>query len=306
MTVFSRFPGSALPDTGKGIVLALISNGLFVTVGVCVRNLSDNIGIFQILLFRQLVFLTFLAPAIYKNIDLLMKPRFLKLHTLRVVAAFFALLLGFVTVSKMPLAEATALGFTKVLFVALISALFLQESVGRSRQLTLLAGFIGVVFVVQPSVEKMTLLYTLTGLAASLAAAIAVFCVRKIASLESTINLLVYQAVFVGLLALAPSLFYWKWPTPIEWMLLFLVGGISSVAQWVGVTAYKFGEANVIANVEYTQMGYSLLLGYYFFSEIPNLLSLTGVTIIISSVLLPYLLWTVTRWFLSPPAVKKS
>ena len=126
-----------------------MSNALFVIVGVCVRYLSETIDVFQILLFRQLVFITVLIPAIWKNIDILMKPRLVKLYSLRVIAAFFALLLGFVTVSNMPLAEATALGFTTVLFVALISGKLLKESVGKSRQLTLGAGFIGVMLVVQ-------------------------------------------------------------------------------------------------------------------------------------------------------------
>lgn len=289
MTVISRFLESTLPDTRKGIALALVSNVLFVTVGVCVRYLSDTIDVFQILLFRQMVFLTVLIPAIYKNIDVLLNPRMIRLHTLRVIAAFLALLLGYVTVSNMPLAEATALGFTKVLFVALISAILLKESVGKSRQLTLIVGFVGVMLVVQPSIEKMTFIYTLTGLIASLAAAVAVFCVRKISGIEPTINLLVYQAFFVGLLALIPSLFYWQWPSTFELTLLILIGGISSVAQWFGVTAYKFGEANVVSNVEYTKMMYSLLLGYCFFSEIPDLMSLTGAAIIVVSVFLPYL-----------------
>ncbi len=306
MTILTRFVGAAFPDTTKGIALALVSNVLFVIAGVCVRYLSETIDVFQILLFRQLVFITVLVPAIWKNIDILMKPRLVKFHSLRVIAAFFALLLGFVTVSNMPLAEATALGFTKVLFVALISGMLLKESIGKSRQLTLVVGFIGVLLVVQPSFEKMTFVYTLTGLGAAIAAAVAVFCVRIIASTEPTINLLVYQALFVGLLALTPSLIYWQWPTPTELTLLVLVGGISSVAQWFGVTAYKFGEANVISNVEYTNMLYSLLLGYFLFSELPDMISLVGAAVIIASVFLPYFLMKLSEWQQSTLTIKKS
>lgn len=294
MTISSRFFHSALPDTTKGILLALVSNVLFVIVGVCVRYLSETIDVFQILLFRQLVFITMMTPAICKNLDLLMSPRLLKLHCLRVIAAFFALLLGYVTVSNMGLAEATALGFTKILFVALLSSLFLKESVGKTRQLTLVVGFIGVMLVVQPSFEEITFVYSLAGLGAAVAASVAVFCVKKIARTEPTINLLVYQALFVGLLALIPSILYWQSPNPLELTLLLLVGGISSVAQWFGVTAYTFGEANVISNVEYTQMLYALLLGYCLFSEMPDLISLTGASVIVISVFLPYILVKLT------------
>jgi drug/metabolite transporter (DMT)-like permease len=85
-----------------------------------------------------------------------------------------------------------------------------------------------------------------------------------------------------------------------------LIGEISSVAQWFGVTAYKFGEANVISNVEYTKMIYSLLLGYCFFSEVPDLISLTGAAIIVASVFLPYLLVKLTGWHRSILLTKRS
>lgn len=290
MTGLLKSKTNALPETAKGVLLALVSTALFVTVGVLVRILSERIDVFQILFFRQLVFITVLLPAIFKNSTLLMKPRLVKLHLLRVTGAFCALSLGFITVSNMPLAEATALGFTKVLFVALISSAFLSETIGSSRKFTLLVGFLGVMLVVQPSFDNMALTYSLSGLGAALGAAVAVICVRKITQTEPTITLLAYQAIFVGALALIPAMFHWQWPTVYELTLLVSVGGISSLAQWIGVTAYKYGEANVVANVEYAKMIYSLILGYCIFSEVPDVLSLAGASLIFASVFLPHLI----------------
>lgn len=107
------------------------------------------------------------------------------------------------------------------------------------------------------------------------------------AQTESKVVLLTYQAVFVGLIALIPSLLAWQWPTLRELALLMLVGVISSVAQWIGITAYKLGEANVIANVEYAKIICSLLFGYFLFSETPNEMAAIGMLIIISSAFLP-------------------
>lgn len=297
MSIPARCIASAQAATTKGFLLALVSNVLFVIVGVLVRILSNRIHVFEILFFRQILFIIVLLPAIYTNFEQLMRPRLIKLHILRVTGAFFALLLGFITISNIPLAEATALGFLKVIFVAVISTIFLSESVGKSRQLTLLLGFTGVLLVVQPSMDNVSILYSLTGIGSALAAATAACCVRKIARTEPTINLLAYQAAFVGLLALLPSVFHWQWPSPYELTLLLLVGVISSVAQWFGVTAYKYGEANVISNVEYSQMIYSLVLGYCFFSEIPDLTSLTGAAVIIASAFLSYLFAKVSLRF---------
>lgn len=286
-TIIARF--SHLSNTSKGIGLALCSTFLFTLVGVLVRILSESLDVFQILLFRQLVFVTLLLPAIVKSIDVLLKPQLLGLHTLRIVGAFIALYCGFLTVSNIPLADATALGFTQVLFVAFLSRTFLAESVSTQRVVTIAVGFIGVMLVVQPSFEQSSLTYTFVGLLAAFGAAMAVLCVRKVAQTEPKITLLAYQAIFVGLMALVPALLNWQTPTLEEFTLLIAVGVISSLAQWIGLTAYKYGEANVIANVEYGKIIYSVGLGYFLFTEIPNWLAVMGAITIILSALLPFI-----------------
>ncbi|MFM2664972.1 DMT family transporter [Vibrio mediterranei] len=266
--------------TTKGIRLALVSTALFTAVGVIVRLLNDSIGVFQILLFRQLVFLVLLMPAIVINFASLRQPTHLKLHTFRILGAFTALSIGFVVVSAIPLANATALGFTQVLFVALLARLFLRETLSMSRILTLILGFAGVMLIVQPSFDDTSLGYIVLGIVASMGAAIAAICVRRIAQLESKLALLAYQALFVGLLALVPSTLDWVWPSWNELLLLVSVGVISSIAQWFGVSAYKYGAANVVSNVEYVKIIYAMGIGYLLFAETPNQLAMIGVVLL--------------------------
>ncbi len=287
-SLLSFFDG--LSDPAKGITLALISNALFILVGVIVRELSQTIDIFQILLFRQLVFVTLLMPSIISNIDAMLHPKMVSMHVWRVTGAFIALYFSFLTVSNIPFADATALGFLKVLFVAVISRLFLKENVGWARMTTILVGFTGVMLVVQPTLESESLYYVGTGLVAALGAAIAVICVRKMANVESKTVVLAYQAIFVGAVALIPAIIEWQWPTWSELALLVLVGVISSIGQWFGVTAYKWGEANVVSNVEYSQMIYSMVLGYLLFAELPNSLALIGASVILFSAILPFII----------------
>ncbi|MEZ9894165.1 DMT family transporter [Vibrio lentus] len=281
---------NSLSDPAKGIALALISNALFILVGVIVRELSQTIDIFQILLFRQLVFVTLLMPSIVSNMDAMLNPKMVSMHAWRVTGAFIALYFSFLTVSNIPFADATALGFMKVLFVAVISKMFLQENVGFARMTTILLGFTGVMLVVQPTLESESLFYIGTGLVAALGAAIAVICVRKMANIESKVVVLAYQAIFVGAVALVPAIIEWQWPTGSEFLLLILVGVISSIGQWFGVTAYKWGEANVVSNVEYSQMIYSMILGYLLFAELPNSVALVGAAVIVLSAIMLFVI----------------
>ncbi|WP_261835635.1 DMT family transporter [Vibrio ishigakensis] len=270
-----------------GISLALASTALFTLVGVLVRVLSDSVSPFQILFFRQLVFVAILLPAMLKLGKQLFNPFSVRLHLLRICGAFFALYLGFIAYANLPFATATALGFTQVLFVLFISKLFLSEDITASRVITIAVGFVGVIMVVQP--ENASLNYVLVGLTAALGAAVAVVCVRKMAAYESRTVLLSYQALFVGIIALVPCLFDWYWPTPREFGLLVCVGVISSVAQFIGVTAYKWAEANIVANVEYAKIIYSLIIGYLLFAEVPNSLAIVGAVFILMSAVIPFI-----------------
>ncbi|MEZ8267391.1 DMT family transporter [Vibrio cyclitrophicus] len=274
----------------KGITLALISTALFTIVGVFVRQLSTDYDTFQILFFRQLIFMLLLLPAIRKNIGVLLKPNKISLHLLRILGAFTALYFGFISVSNIPFSDATALGFLQVLFVALIAHFVLVEQITSSRIFTIVVGFIGVMTVVRPTFASHNL-YVLSGVIAALGASVAVVCVRKVAQSEPKITLMAYQALAIGLMTLIPTLYLWRTPTVEDFMLLLLVGIISSFAQYVGISAYKWVQANIIVNVEYVKIIYSLIIGLVVFSEIPDLWSMIGALIILISALIP-LIWS--------------
>lgn len=267
----------------KGIFYALIATALFAIVGVLVRLLSTRIGIFQILLFRQAIFITLMLPSAIAASRTLFRPQKIHLHATRVMGAFLALSLNFLVLGNMPLADATALSFTQVLFVAVISSTFLAERISAIRLLTIITGFCGVILVVRPTFENASLLYTFAGLGGALGASIAVTSARRLALTESKVSLLVYQAFFVGVMALLPCIMTWQSPTPNELVLLVLVGVISSLAQWFGVTAFTLTEANVVSNVEYSRIIYSMIAGYLVFAERPDHLAIAGAFIILAS-----------------------
>jgi drug/metabolite transporter (DMT)-like permease len=281
----------SLPMTAKGVFLALFSTALFTLVAALVRQLSDDYDAFQILFFRQLVFVLLLVPTMHNNMKVLLKPNKVRLHILRILGAFTALYLGFVTVSNIAFADATALGFLQVIFVALIARLALKEEVTMRRCLTITLGFTGVMLVVQPSFSGNEFIYVVTGVAAAFGAAIAVICVRAVAQTEPKITLLAYQAVCVGLIALIPAIHQWQTPTVEDLLWLLSIGVTSSIAQYVGISAYKWAEANIIANVEYVKIIYSVLIGWMLFSELPNMWAFVGVLTILASALIP-MVWS--------------
>ncbi len=270
-------------DNAKGILWALLATALFAIVAAMAKVAVREYHVLQILFFRQaLVFLSCL-PSIAKSFPESLKTRHPKIHAARLLGAFVALSCSIWAVAVLPLTTAITLGFVQVFFVALLALGLLNESVGKHRIVAVMVGFIGVVIVMQPGVEGMVDVYALIPILGALGAGVAVISVRKLSQTESTATLLVYQSVFVGALAGVPL--FWLWITPdfAGTMFLLAMSVLATVANWVGVKALRLGEASVVGNIQYMQLIYAAILGFFFFNEVPDNYTIAGATIIIGS-----------------------
>lgn len=277
--------GTGLSANVQGILWALLATGLFAAVAAMAKFAVTDYHVLQILFFRQIVVFVSSLPTISKDFPEALKTQHPGLHGIRLLGAFVALSTSIWAVAVLPLTTAITLAFAQVFFVALLAMWFLKEPVGLHRISAVLVGFVGVIVVMRPGVDGLFNIYALIPLAGAVGAAFAVISVRRLSQTESTATLLFYQAAFVGLLAGIPLI--WLWVTPDLFGLFFLIamGVLATVGQWVGVKALRLGEASVIGNIQYTQLIYAAILGYFIFDEVPDAFTLIGAVIIIGSAL---------------------
>ncbi len=272
-----------MSDNIRGILWALLATGLFSIVAAMAKVAVLEYHVLQILFFRQIIVFLSSLPTIAKSFPDSLKTRHADIHVFRLIGAFVALSCSIWAVAVLPLTTAITLSFAQVFFVALIARCFLGESVGVHRIAAVLAGFVGVVVVMRPGVSGLFEINTLIPVVGAIGAATAATSVRKLSQTESTATLLIYQSVCVGALAGLPL--YWLWVTPdlADTAFLLVMGILATAANWGGVIALRLGEASVVGNIQYTQLIYAALLGYFVFEEIPDSYSIVGAAIIIGS-----------------------
>jgi drug/metabolite transporter (DMT)-like permease len=241
--------------------------------------------VLQILFFRQIVVFVSSLPTMAKEFPEALKTKHPGLHGVRLFGAFVALSTSIWAVAVLPLTTAITLTFAQVFFVALLATWFLNEPVGWHRISAVLVGLVGVVVVMRPGVDGLINIYALVPLAGAVGAALAVISIRRLSQTESTATLLFYQAAFVGLLAGIPLIWFWNTPDVFGLFFLIAMGVLATVGQWIGVKALRLGEASVIGNIQYTQLVYTAILGYFVFDEVPDAFTLIGAAIIIGSAL---------------------
>ena len=117
-----------------------------------VKYISEEIHPFEIAFFRCAFVIVILSPMIFyqgKSILITKNP---KLQIYRIGLNSIALLCFFYGLSKINLAETTALGFTVPIFTTIFSVLILKEIIRIRRITALIIGFIGTLIVLRPDI----------------------------------------------------------------------------------------------------------------------------------------------------------
>jgi drug/metabolite transporter (DMT)-like permease len=192
------------------------------------------------------------------------------------------MLCGFYSIIHMPLADAVAIGFAKSFFVTIFAIWFLKEVVGLRRWLAVGIGFVGVLVMMRPGSEGFdpNSIYALLGAAG---AGLVMVIIRKLSETDKPITTLSYQAFLVAICVAVPAYYYWQAPTAAEWGLMVAIGVMSYGSQLLNIYAYGWGEASVLASLDYVRLLYATLLGWLVFNTLPGPYTWIGALVIIAA-----------------------
>lgn len=195
------------------------------------------------------------------------------------VTGAFAFLIALV---YLPFAEVVAIAFAGPMFMTLLGKFFLGESVGWHRLGAVLTGFIGVLFVIQPTGGSLHWAVLLP-LIVALSDAIRDLVTRQMASGESNLRIVFSTAAILALGGLATSLAGWN-PVRAQDLIWFGASACTFVvAHALMVEAYRFGQLAAVAPFRYIQIIWAILFGWLIWGEMPNVAGFVGIAVICGS-----------------------
>ena len=101
-----------LPSQNKAMAYILISIFFFSFMGIFIRKSSENIHIFEVIFFRNLLACIILVPLMYSSGLASFKMHRPKLFVWRAIFVSIGMFAGFSALTLIPLAQATAISFT--------------------------------------------------------------------------------------------------------------------------------------------------------------------------------------------------
>jgi drug/metabolite transporter (DMT)-like permease len=275
-----------------GVVLML---GFCLTaplLDVAAKLASDSVPVGQITTARFVVQCVLMAPFIWiMGLSLrVARGQWLAL-VFRAVLLLVATFCFIAAIRVMPLADALAIVFVAPFIVLLVGKFYLGEDVGPRRVGAALVGFVGVLFVIQPSVAAFGAV-ALFPLGTAIAFAFYILVTRGLSRKIHPVTMqfytgLIASVICVPMMMLAQGsgseLLDPVWPIGIAWLWLLGVGFFATLSHMMMTYALSLAPSATLAPLQYLELPVATLFGYLVFRDFPNTLSLVGIAIIMGA-----------------------
>lgn len=256
-------------------------------MAIAVRGASLEISSHMLVFYRAVIVLVILAVILALSSRARRQMRFSRpwLHVLRGSLIGIATLMGYYTLSTIPLATGTVLMFTAPIFATLINMYLHREKVGPRRISAMAFGFLGAVIILRPDVGTIEL-GMITAIGSSLCFALALSLSRNLTRADGAISTFASSVVFMTLVSLPLAARDFQVPTQgWTWIAIAIVIVSGVVRNYADIMAYHLAEAAVLAPLTYSRLIFIGVAAYFLFDETPDTTTYVGAAIIVGSTL---------------------
>ncbi|MFK5977749.1 MAG: DMT family transporter [Rhizobiaceae bacterium] len=281
--------------------------GITLMTGFCIlaplgdsiaKLLGGEIPLSELLIVRFTMQVLLLVPVVWWfKYRLTMTKRIFYLVLIRTILHIIGIGGMFSALRFLPLADTIAIAFVMPLIMLILGHYVLKEEVGARRIIASAIGFVGTLLVVQPSFEAVGL-PALLPLLVAVVFALFMLVTRQIAKEIEPIALQVVSGIqaviilcliFPFTIGLGIETIGFKIPSAFDGLLLFTLGVIGTLAHLLMTWALRFAPSATLAPMQYLEIPFATLIGWFIFKDLPNGLAALGILITIAAGL--YIIW---------------
>jgi drug/metabolite transporter (DMT)-like permease len=273
-----------------GIALQLGATFAFTVMGALVRFIGGRVPLGEQVFTRSFfALIPLVAMLLWRNeLASAFRTKSPFGHVRRGLTGVVAMVCMFAALARLPLVDATAIGFATPLINVALAAIFLGEKVHVFRWSAVAVGFIGVLVMLSPHLfgaerEATSAAGALYAVAGAFLTAAAMTQVRHMSATETTASLVFSFSLIATIASLASIPWGWIKPLPMDSLVLFLTGIVGGIAQIMITESYRHAGAGTVAPFSYTAMLWSIAIGFFFFGELPGPVVLIGAALVIAA-----------------------
>ena len=273
-------------NKSKFAIFLIIVSVFFAHVMIASTKLAQlEVNVITAALFRFVFGLIIISPLIIKSKFSIFKTQNLKFHTIRSTLNLPAMLLGFGSISLIPIEKFTAIQFIVPFIVTILAIIFLREKIYIYRTIALILGFIGMLVIIRPGFIDISIGVSMA-LGSSFFWSIVIVMTKKMSADDSAITILAYQYVFMIIFTAILSIFFFQSPSIKTLIFLFIAALTGTIFHLCINHAYKLVDVTMTQPYSFLGLIFSSVLGYFIFNEIPDIYTWIGAFIIFIGVLI--------------------
>jgi S-adenosylmethionine uptake transporter len=269
----------------------VLASFFFASMGVGVKIASGSFNTFELVFYRGIVSVIFIALVLRAHGTPLKTPVPM-MHAWRTCIGVLSLGAWFYAIAHLPLATAMTLNYMSGVWVAafIVGGAVLYGQAARQGPLlaTVLTGFAGVVLMLRPTIDQNQLFAGLIGLLSGMGAALAYLQVTALAKVgEPEGRTVFYFSVGSAVAGSAGIAFTGLTPwSAVSWQAaawLVPIGVLASLGQWCMTRAYSRGSTLLVANLQYSGIVFAAFYSLLLFGDQIALIGWTGMGLIVAS-----------------------
>ena len=255
----------------------------FVAVTALVKHMGSRVPPAEAAFLRYLLGLVFLLPMLKDLREARLTPRQWKLFGMRGIFHAGAVILWFYAMTRIPIAEVTAMNYLSPVYVTIGAAIFLGEKLAMRRIVAILIALFGAAIILRPGFREVS-----SGHLAMLVTAIVFagsYLTAKIMAGEVKPTVVVAMLSIFVPIGLAPfAIAVWVTPSLNDLMLLFCVASFATAGHYTMTLAFAAAPVTVTQPITFLQLVWAVLLGAIVFGEPVDIWVVFGGVVILASV----------------------
>ncbi len=282
-------------DNIRGAILMMATMAAYTLNDACMKAIGSRLPLFEAVFLRGVLTTAALAVMAWHMgaFRAVIPAGQWRLVGLRALAETAAALFYFKALFNMELANVIAILQALPLTVTLAAALFMREPIGWRRLLAIVIGFLGVLMIVRPGLEGFNA-FSVYALISVLFVTLRDLTVRRMAPEVPSVLVAMVTTAAVGLAGLAGILFEdWR---PLDHQTAGLLG-LATVfiiaGSLLSVMMMRVGDIAFVTLFRYTSLIWALVIGWFFFAEWPDAMTLAGSAIVVATGI--FTLWRAAR-----------
>ena len=250
----------------KAIAWMMGALASFLVMAVSVRELSSGMHAFEMLFIRSAIGVAILAAVLSFKGWSQIRTRHLSVHLGRNVIHFAGQSLWIAGIALLPLATVAAIEFTTPIWGIFLAVLFLGERMNRGRWTSLAFGIFGILVILRPGLEVVSL-GALLMLGCTFCFGATNAFTKWLTRSDTPLAIVFYMVLMQTVIGALATFFVW---TPIatgDWPFLILLGLTGVSAHFALTHAFAAADAAFIMPFEFLRLPFVALVGFLVYSE---------------------------------------